>query len=161
MILFHVSEINNRYSILINGINTDFGISPWHSPEDPIKFPKGNYLWPNFKEAVNYGHGLYTGDPFDIWEVKIDDKDLILDPITDDSYYSIVPITKEYIIKLHKYNSLSTWKLKELKRISELNIHQILDEITEYETIDIKTSDKINFTQNKLTEEYSKKATTL
>jgi hypothetical protein len=89
-LLFHVSHSMNRESIREHGLKRDLGISPWYSPEDPIEYPQGIYLWPSFRKALVYGRGL--GDPFDVWQVEVEEHELLTDPISIEAFYMDAPI---------------------------------------------------------------------
>lgn len=99
MTFYHVSHIFNRKSITENGLVPAGGPSPW--PEDV--YPKGVYLFSSHKEALRYGLG--NGDPFDIWKIDIDIKDLLCDPITSGAYYSPSSISTSDISLLESHET--------------------------------------------------------
>lgn len=125
MVLYHVSDVINRDSILKHGLDHKMGVSPWFSPEDPIVYPKGNYFWKELRDARNYGYGL--SEPMDIFQVEVD-TELLVDPITDKGFYVTEPVPPGSVKLLQTVNTnnemvttIKEWKIiLEAKSVGKL-----------------------------------------
>ena len=108
--MYHVSLFFNRNSILSKGLDYS-GVTLW--PED--KYPSGNYLFPNIKNARKYG--FENSDPFDIWEVNVEGLLLEKDPITENCFFtkSIIPKNKINLSESHINDVVNSFIFKKLK----------------------------------------------